>query len=128
MADLPSPTPTTTSIRPEPLASVQDVSDRPPSPPALSKNAQKKARKAALFAERKLQRRAREKEAKKEKKRQRAARAAAGEAGDEDEGRPSKRARGAPRRPFDARVVVDLGFDDKMSEKARRALRVALGA
>ncbi|KAI0065954.1 hypothetical protein BV25DRAFT_1879991 [Artomyces pyxidatus] len=89
----------------------------PTGAPALSKNARKKARKAALFAERKLERRAREKEMKKEKKRQRAERIAAGEQVEEDE-RARKRAKmGGPKTPFAARVVLDLGFDEKMSEK-----------
>lgn len=94
-------------------------------PQPLSKNAQKKLRKAEFIAERKLERRAREKEKKKEKKRERAERIAAGEDVDtaaEDDGRAKKRAKlshGAPRNAFGARVVVDLGFDDKMSEKVR---------
>ncbi|KAA1466741.1 hypothetical protein DENSPDRAFT_831623 [Dentipellis sp. KUC8613] len=94
-------------------------------PPAesstLSKNAQKKARKAALFAERKLERRAREKEARKEKKRLRAERIAAGEEVPDE--RPKKRTKlNGPKTPFNARVVTDLGFDDKMSEKEVKSL------
>lgn len=98
--------------------------DHQSQPQILSKNAQKKLRKAELFAERKLERRAREKEKKKEKKRERAERIAAGEEeeGPEDDVRAKKRAKlnhGLPRKAFGARVVVDLGFDDKMSEKVR---------
>jgi tRNA (guanine9-N1)-methyltransferase len=92
----------------------------------LSKNAQKKARKAAFHAERKLERRAREKEAKKEKKRKRAERIAAGEEVSDDGGGTRKRTKATNAEsnitPFDARVVIDLGFDDKMSEKVRTTL------
>jgi len=90
--------------------------------PALSKKAQKRAAKAEHFAATKLERRAREKQARKEKKRQTAAKRAAGEL-DEDEAsldasREKKKRRIANvESPFGGRVVVDLGFDDKMSEK-----------
>ncbi|KAI0030523.1 guanine-1-methyltransferase-domain-containing protein, partial [Vararia minispora EC-137] len=85
---------------------------------SLSKKAQKKARKAAYIQEKKLERRMKEKEARKEKKRKRAERIELGEEVSEDE-RAHKRVKGAggPRMPFNARVVVDLGFDDKMTEK-----------
>lgn len=82
-------------------------------PPPLSKSAQKKAAREARFTEVKLQRRAREKEAKKEKKRVRAELRAAGELDEEDQARKKKR----PRVQFGGKVVVDLGFDDLMSEK-----------
>lgn len=104
---------------------LQPESQSQSEPQPLSKKAQKKLRKAEFLAERKLERRAREKEKKKEKKRERAERIAAGEDVDtaaEDDGRVKKRAKlshGAPRNAFGARVVVDLGFDDKMSEKVR---------
>ncbi|KAI0320281.1 guanine-1-methyltransferase-domain-containing protein [Amylostereum chailletii] len=98
------------------VESTVDPLDTPAIP--LSKRARKKAQKAALFEERKLERRAREKEAKKEKKRKRAERVAAGENVSDDE-RVKKKPKGGQKTPFDARVVVDLGFDDKMSEKAR---------
>jgi hypothetical protein len=84
----------------------------------LSKNAQKKAQKAAYIQDRKLERRAREKKVRREKKRMRVERLAAGEELSEDE-RAAKRKKG-PRTPFDARVVVDLGFDDMMTEKVRQ--------
>lgn len=102
-----------------------DTTDNQSQPQPLSKKAQKKLRKAEYFAERKLERRAREKEKKKEKKRERAERLAAGEHDDEDDesnSRAKKRAKLAhsgPRNAFGATVVVDLGFDDKMSEKVR---------
>jgi tRNA (guanine9-N1)-methyltransferase len=83
---------------------------------ALSKSALKKAAKAERFAANKLERRAREKEAKKERKRSQAAKRAAGELDDgnvEESNRRKKKARVQ----FGSRVVVDLGFDDMMSEK-----------
>jgi tRNA (guanine9-N1)-methyltransferase len=86
-------------------------------PKVLSKKAQKRALKMARLEERKVERRVKEKMAKKEKKRQRAERIAAGEQVSEDE-RSQKRAKmNHFRKPFAARVVLDLGFDDKMSDK-----------
>ena len=85
----------------------------------LSKNAQKRLAKAAYLEEKKRERRAAEKERKKEKKRALAEKRAAGEL-DEDEvgGRSNKRQKTeqGPRAPFGARIVVDLGFDDMMTE------------
>lgn len=114
---VPSPPP---ALEPQ---SIPSTSAEPPSTPAsapapaLSKNALKKARKAELIAERKLERRAREREKRKEKKRQRSERIAAGEDVSDDD-RSKKRAKlSAPKAPFGGRVVVDLGFDDKMSDK-----------
>ncbi|THH16621.1 hypothetical protein EW146_g4047 [Bondarzewia mesenterica] len=110
---------------PQSLQQIQDTTENQPktsvdaveAPPPLSKNAQKKARKAELLAERKLERRAREKEAKKEKKRKRNERIIAGEEVSDDD-RTKKRAKmGGRKTPFGARVVMDLGFDDKMSDK-----------
>ena len=86
----------------------------------LSKKAQKRALKLAKLEERKMERRAKEKAAKKEKKRKRAEKLAAGEQVSEDE-RSQKRAKAHDtKKPFAARVVLDLGFDDKMSDKVRR--------
>ena len=78
----------------------------------LSKKAQKRAAKAARLQEQKAERRAREKEAKKRKRRERA------EAGDVD---PRKRRKMniQDQIPFAAQVVIDLGFDDMMTEKVR---------
>ncbi|KAH9965974.1 guanine-1-methyltransferase-domain-containing protein [Russula dissimulans] len=71
----------------------------------------------ARLEERKLERRAKEKAAKKEKKRRRAERIATGEQLSEDE-RTEKRAKlSRAKEPFAARVVLDLAFDDKMSDK-----------
>jgi hypothetical protein len=90
----------------------------------LSKNAQKKAAKAARFAAQKHERRAKEKESKKEKKRMKAQKRAAGELDEEEvqeeeeKKRMMKRARtGAGQNPFGARVCVDLGFDNMMTDK-----------
>lgn len=81
----------------------------------VSKKAQKKAAKAARYAEQKTERRAREKEKKKLKR-------AAVRPGprDEDWAVPkSKRVKldSSSQTKFGARLVVDLGFDDKMTEK-----------
>jgi tRNA (guanine9-N1)-methyltransferase len=85
----------------------------------LSKKAQKRALKMAKLEERKIDRRAKEKAAKREKKRKRAERIAAGEQVSEDE-RTQKRANvHGTKNPFAARIVLDLGFDDKMSDKVR---------
>lgn len=87
----------------------------------LSKKAQKRALKMARLEERKMERRAKERAAKKEKKRKRAERLAAGEQLSEDE--RQKRAKvDRAKDPFAARVVLDLGFDDKMSDKVRGVL------
>jgi tRNA (guanine9-N1)-methyltransferase len=73
----------------------------------------------AKLEERKIERRAKEKAAKKEKKRKRAEKIAAGEQVSEDE-KSRKRAKAHDtKNPFAARVVLDLGFDDKMSDKVR---------
>lgn len=90
--------------------------DPPTSDQPISKSAQKKAAKAARFAEIKLQRRAREREAKKEKKRIRAELRAAGELDEEDEAEKARRKK-KPRVQFGGRVVIDLGFDHLMNEK-----------
>ncbi|KZT29448.1 hypothetical protein NEOLEDRAFT_600845 [Neolentinus lepideus HHB14362 ss-1] len=88
----------------------------------LSKSAQKKLARAARYADLKQERRAREKEQRKEKKRIRAEKRAAGELDSdeerEDDARRKRRKGDAGRKTvFGARVVVDLGFDELMSEK-----------
>jgi len=83
-----------------------------PSQP-LSKTAIKKAAKAERLASIKQERRAREREAKKEKRRIRAEKRAAGELDDTDDRRTKKR-----KLDFGGTVVVDLGFDELMSDKA----------
>ena len=86
----------------------------------LSKKAQKRLAKAAYIAERKKERRAAEKERRKEKKRALAEKRAAGELdGEEEEAardRKRQKTEQGPRTAFNARVVVDLGFDENMTE------------
>lgn len=87
----------------------------------LSKNARKRLLKAERYAASKAERRARDKE----KKRERAAkrRAATPDALGDAERRAAKRrkmedaAKLGPKSVFQARVVIDLAFDDLMSEK-----------
>lgn len=86
----------------------------------MSKNAIKKAAKAARLAALKLERRAREKEAKKEKKRIRAEKRAAGELDDDEE--EIKRRMKRPKLQFGGTVVVDLGFDSMMNNKVSSIL------
>ncbi|KAL7282698.1 hypothetical protein ACG7TL_004172 [Trametes sanguinea] len=92
----------------------------------LSKKAQKKLAKAAYIAERKKERRAAEKERRKEKKRLLAEKLAAGELDPEEEAELQKRKRQrtdkGPRTFFNARVVVDLGFDEMMTENEVKSL------
>jgi tRNA (guanine9-N1)-methyltransferase len=85
----------------------------------MSKNAIKKAAKAARLAALKLERRAREKEAKKEKKRVRAEKRAAGELDDVAEDDINRRMK-RPKLQFGGTVVVDLGFDDMMNDKVSK--------
>ncbi len=92
-------------------------------PAAPSKKSLKKAAKAEKYAAMKLERRAREKEAKKEKKRARAEQIANGEINEDDE-EEKKRQKKKPRLHFGGKVVVDLGFDDKMSEKVKLTSKV----
>ncbi|GJE87484.1 tRNA methyltransferase Trm10-like protein [Phanerochaete sordida] len=98
----------------------------PQAPQPLSKNAQKKAARAARIAEQKKERRAYEKEKKKEKRRELAAKRAAGELDDDEQPRKKARIEG-PRTPFEARIVVDLGFDNLMTENEVKSLTNQLG-
>ena len=101
---------------PKSLRSMSESSTNNISITPLSKNAIKKAAKAARLAALKLERRAREKEAKKEKKRIRAEKRAAGEL-DDDEQEEIKRRMKRPKLQFGGTVVVDLGFDSMMNDK-----------
>ncbi|KAF8842683.1 hypothetical protein BDN67DRAFT_925683 [Paxillus ammoniavirescens] len=89
-------------------------------PQGLSKNAQKRAAKAARLHELKLERRAREKEVKKRKRRERAEAIANGDSTLAQK-RPKINAAGEVK-VFNARVVIDLGFDDLMSDKEVNSL------
>lgn len=85
--------------------------------PGLSKKAQKRAAKAARLHELKLERRAREKVAKKNKRSERAQAIANGDL-DKNTSRKRRRINGGDEMEiFNARVVVDLGFDELMSDK-----------
>jgi tRNA (guanine9-N1)-methyltransferase len=85
--------------------------------PQLSKKAQKKAAKAERYAAFKLERRAKEKEMRKEKKAIRAAKRAAGELDEAELEAEEKKKRPKTKSSFGGRVVIDLGFDDKMTDK-----------
>ncbi|KAG9101999.1 tRNA (guanine(9)-N(1))-methyltransferase [Ceratobasidium sp. UAMH 11750] len=87
--------------------------------PVLSKSAQKRQAKVERFAQLKQERRAREKEEKALKRKEREEQAAAGEdvgPSDSKKRRVTREGEG-PVLPFNARIVVDLGFDEKMTEK-----------
>jgi tRNA (guanine9-N1)-methyltransferase len=84
----------------------------------LSKNAQKRLLKAAKRTDLKLERRAKEKEARKAKKRARAL-----ESHEDNDGpEPAAKKAQPARTPFDATVIIDLGFDDLMSQKVPSAI------
>ncbi|KIJ69851.1 hypothetical protein HYDPIDRAFT_120980 [Hydnomerulius pinastri MD-312] len=91
-------------------------------PQGLSKKAQKRAAKAARLHELKLERRAREKEAKKRKRRERSQAIANGEIDESLSPKRRKTNADGEGRKFDARVVVDLGFDELMSDKEINSL------
>ncbi|KAJ6610410.1 guanine-1-methyltransferase-domain-containing protein [Mycena sp. CBHHK59/15] len=89
-------------------------------PAQPSKSSLKKAARREKFAAIKLERRAKEKLARKEKKRVKAEKRAAGELEDEEDQPQHKKRRIGP--PFGGRVVVDLDFDNKMTEKEVQSL------
>ncbi|KAL1700821.1 guanine-1-methyltransferase-domain-containing protein [Schizophyllum commune] len=94
----------------------------------MSKSAMKKLAKAERIAAQKLERRAREKEMRKEKKRALAQKRAAGELDENEEEklRAPKRPRMSREKPF-CQLVVDLGFDEKMSDNEVKSLASQLG-
>lgn len=81
----------------------------------LSKNARKKLLKAERYASMKAERRARDKE----KRRLQAEKRKADPEAVQPE-RSKKRKVQGPRKVFKARIIIDLGFDDLMSEKVVR--------
>ncbi len=102
------------------MAELGDGDGTSTDPKPMSKKAMKRAAKAERIAAMKLERRAREKEAKKEKKRILAEKRAAGELNDDDEEETRRRAKRA-KIDFAGKVVVDLGFDEMMSDKVSSA-------
>ncbi|KAK1232103.1 tRNA (guanine(9)-N(1))-methyltransferase [Marasmius sp. AFHP31] len=96
---------------------VQDAEDEQ-SEPKLSKKGMKKAARRQAIQEQKKERRAREKEARKEKKKILHQKRLAGELDDDEKALLEQRAKKRRKlEPFGGKVVVDLGFDEKMSEK-----------
>ncbi|KAH0839773.1 guanine-1-methyltransferase-domain-containing protein [Lanmaoa asiatica] len=91
-------------------------------PQGLSKKAQKRAAKAARLHELKLERRAREKVAKKNKRRERAQAISSGELVENTSRKRRGTNAGGETEIFNARVVVDLGFDELMSDKEINSL------
>ncbi|KAK7696152.1 hypothetical protein QCA50_000803 [Cerrena zonata] len=81
-----------------------------------------KQARAAQLAEKKKERRANEKEKRKEKKRKLAQQKASGEIDDAEYARLTKKMKVEHKPPFQARVIVDLGFDDLMSENEVKSL------
>ncbi|KAI3601403.1 trna (guanine-n-)-methyltransferase [Moniliophthora roreri] len=97
-------------------SSTKDATNGESDEPKLSKKAMKKAAKQQRYQEFKLERRAREKETRKEKKKILRQKRAAGEL-DEEIAQLERRKKRRKLEPFGGRVVVDLGFDEMMSEK-----------
>lgn len=96
---------TTTASEPDPQPSAQSTEAVP-----LSKNARKRLAKDAKWQAEKAERRAREKERKKEKRKLRSL--------EEPSEQPEqKKPRLERQPPFKARIVVDLGFDEKMNQR-----------
>ena len=101
---------------------VQDGEDEP-SEPKLSKKGMKKAARRQAIQEQKKERRAREKEARKEKKKLLHQKRLAGELDEDEKALLDQRAKKRRKlEPFGGKVVVDLGFDEKMTEKVRELL------
>ncbi|KAK4704199.1 hypothetical protein P7C70_g2007, partial [Phenoliferia sp. Uapishka_3] len=96
--------------------------DAAPNP--LSKTQQKRAAKQALWDAGKADRRAKEKEMKKVKV---AEKRKLIELGVIEKPPPKKQQSTAPKTPYGARVVVDVGFDDKMTEKEIKSMTSQLG-
>jgi len=116
----PSPVAETVSAPKEKQDSIPEIVSQPPL--ALSKNAQKRLLKAQRKEESRVGRRAHEKALKKAKKAERREKRARGELDDDEEetGRQGKRQKPShegPKQKFEARLVIDLGFDDTMTDR-----------
>ncbi|KAJ3982271.1 guanine-N(1)--methyltransferase [Lentinula detonsa] len=119
--------PIDTPITPITPSNDEQVDSLAPSPESngqakiMSKKAMKKAAKAERYQSFKLERRAREKQMQKEKKRIKAQKRAAGELDDsaelEEKARKRQKMSG-----FGGKVVLDLAFDDLMSDKEINSL------
>ena len=105
----------TSSVDSKSQSGIGGPTDSPDSSQRLSKKAIKKAARTERLAAAKIERRAREKEAKKEKKRVIVAKRAAGELDEEDSEKDKRRKK--PRLDWSGKVMIDLGFDERMSEK-----------
>lgn len=117
---LPSPVAEETSAPNEEPAPVPETASQ--SHPVLSKNAQKRLLKAQRKEEFKAERRARDKALKKAKKAELREKRARGELDDDEEEKArqvkrQKLSHDGPKEKFRARLVIDLGFDDKMTDR-----------
>lgn len=115
----PAPSPVVEASEENPASVPEIVSQQPQ---ALSKNAQKRLLKAQKKEEFKAERRTREKVLKKAKKAERREKRARGELDDEEEetarqGKRQKVSHDEPKKKFGARLVIDLGFDDSMTDR-----------
>lgn len=115
----PAPSPVVEASEENPASIPEIVSQQPP---ALSKNAQKRLLKAQKKEEFKAERRTREKVLKKAKKAERREKRARGELDDDEEetarqGKRQKVSHDEPKKKFGARLVIDLGFDDSMTDR-----------
>lgn len=120
LSPAPSPVAEVISASKEKPASVPEIVSQEPQ--ALSKNAQKRLLKAQKKEEFKAERRTREKALKKAKKAERREKRARGELDDEEEetarqGKRQKISHDGPHEKFGARLVIDLGFDDSMTDR-----------
>lgn len=116
---------------PPPVAGETSAPNEEPAPvpetvsqshPVLSKNAQKRLLKAQRKEEFKAERRARDKALKKAKKAELREKRARGELDDDEEEKArqvkrQKLSHDGPKEKFRARLVIDLGFDDKMTDR-----------
>ena len=115
----PAPSPVVEASEENPASVPEIVSQQPQ---ALSKNAQKRLLKAQKKEEFKAERRTREKVLKKAKKAERREKRARGELDDDEEetarqGKRQKVSHDEPKKKFGARLVIDLGFDDSMTDR-----------